>query len=216
MPNKSKIIKNARVTDESVSLTRDLTRMKNSSNFKNHTGLVNGNGLTNGKGLIDLLKHRQSPVGLVNGNGLSNGRGLGLSTSVKVQNGGLINGNGLTNGNGLSDDWSGLYKRKKFYQIAKIKAKNNRKRVFISIIAIFMLLLPLGLFITEIPSGERIKIDGKFNDWVDIEGIPDINELITENENIDIKSYKTILENKDLFLYFQVYGRILNGINSIK
>ena len=168
-------------------------------------GLVNGEGLVNGKG----RKSRGRVNGLINGNGLVNGRGRvnGLVNGLGLTNG-LVNGrgavNGLVNGMGLINGTQRLKDRGKF--MLRRRGKPILKFLFI----ILVFLIPTLLFFFYIDNGEYIKIDGKFDDWKDVEKIPDAKGD-SGNMGVDLIEY-AILEELDLLsMYVKVQGDLFTG-----
>lgn len=58
---------------------------------------------------------------------------------------------------------------------------------------------------------DRIMIDGAFADWDPIHEYIDSDEIIMDNDNVNINSYKIHQENEDLSFFFNVKGRLFGG-----
>lgn len=171
-------------------------------------GLINGNGLTNGIGTpTGALTLHNSSKELINGNGLTNGAGTTSGALTLHNSYGLVNGNGLTNGNVMS---------RKHHSRELIEFKTRRRLVFNIIVALLLILGPLGIYLIDFNNQESgIQIDEEFEDWDNIVGFHDSAVDQPDNPNINLVEYKADYRNNILSLFLEVYGNVLGGIKPI-
>ena len=73
-------------------------------------------------------------------------------------------------------------------------------------------LMPFFLYVTDyISTKEIITIDGKFDDWSKIDKLSDSLNDMSENNNINIISYKITSDDNGIYIYFQVKDEVLKG-----
>jgi hypothetical protein len=201
------------------------------SKLSSYGGLINGNGLTNGNCFrISSKITTKHPVilrygdsgyqGLRDGNGLTNGNGWSSNSLPLI---GLRDGNGLTNGNGLTIGTGMSFGKTtissnnashKDYKIKNERAKIIKNRVFSTIFALILILMPLILYYMEFDEDNsgRIMVDSEFSDW---SGVPKNIDLISdqeENVNVNIVDCRLSSDGLHYLFYLEVYGTVLNGI----
>jgi hypothetical protein len=184
--------------------------IKNAYDINNvERGLTDGNGFTNGF----AAKNAPRETVIRNGDaqaqlelntyktGLTNGNGLTISE-------GVTNGNGLTNGNGVSN----VNGNGKPNRIPLVKSKRLKKRLMGIVVAVFLVLAPLSIYMIDIPeASDSIVIDGDFRDWEGVLRHTDSLGDMSQHPNVNIIETSIAVQNDKASVLMVVDGWIMEG-----